>query len=167
LIAWLRSEARRAPTRLDAPPAKTDEGVDVTPAFEAGSILLQRGDRLQTLRWAKGDEDRRRRLPEGEYLLRTTRIEREKGKDWWFLSSTGPAKQVVRIAKGTKLELDDAVHFEGIARRKGESLQLGFGIRTRDKRGLSVYRNGKRVPVTYKLFDGKGELLREGTMNYG
>jgi hypothetical protein len=26
-------------------------------------------------------------------------------------------------------------------------LTLGFGITTKDKRGLSVYRDGKRVPV--------------------
>jgi hypothetical protein len=45
-------------------------------------------------------------------------------------------------------------------------LTLGFGITTKDKRGLSVYRDGKRVPVIYKVFDKKGKVLAQGTMNY-
>ncbi|MHC4450497.1 MAG: hypothetical protein ACYS0E_10250 [Planctomycetota bacterium] len=45
-------------------------------------------------------------------------------------------------------------------------MTLGFGITTKDKRGLSVYRDGKRVPVIYKVFDKKGKVLAQGTMNY-
>ncbi|MHC4407516.1 MAG: hypothetical protein ACYS0E_05590 [Planctomycetota bacterium] len=167
LISWLKSKKRKPPMRLDGPPQETDGGVDVKPAFDAGSIMVQRGDRLVTLHWTKDDKDRRRRLPAGEYLLRTTRLEREKEGAWWFLSSTGPAKQKVRVAKRTKLKIDDTVHFRSIARRRGSKLQLGFGITTKDKRGLSVYRDGKRVPVKYKLFDKKGKVLASGTMNYG
>ncbi|MHC4847017.1 MAG: hypothetical protein ACYTEG_01010 [Planctomycetota bacterium] len=167
MIKWLKVKKRRPPARLDQPPAKSDKGIDVTPTFQAGSILLQRGDRLLTLHWSKKDKDRRRRLPEGDYLLRTTRIEREKKGIWWFLSSTGPAKRKVRVARGAKLSIDDTVHFRSIARRRNGKLQLGFGITTKRKRGLSVYRDGKRVPVGYKLFDKKGELIKQGTMNYG
>ncbi len=51
-------------------------------------------------------------------------------------------------------------------RKKGQ-LQLGFGIRGADGRGLSVYRNDKRVPVTYKVLSSKGKPLAWGKMNYG
>ena len=167
MIAWLQSDQRRPPTRLDQPPQKTDKGVDVRPDFKAGSIVLQRGDRLLTLHWPKDDKDLRRRLPAGEYLLRTTRLEREKGGVPWFLSSTGPAKRKLHLKKGTKLSIDDSVMFRSSARRRGGKLQLGFGITTKDKRGLSIYRDGKRVPVTYRVLDKKGKVLAQGTMNYG
>ncbi|MHC4941229.1 MAG: hypothetical protein ACYTHK_20025 [Planctomycetota bacterium] len=167
MIEWLKGKDRRPARRYDQAPAEADKGVDVQPSFEAGSITLQRGDRLLTLHWTARDRDNRRRIPAGEYLLRTTRLEREKSGVWWFLSSTGPAKRKLRIAKGTKLSVGDTVHFRGIARRRGANLQLGFGITSSDKRGLSIYRDGKRVPVRYRLFDDKSKLLVEGTMNYG
>jgi len=153
--------------RIGQAPAKADKGVDVSPAFAAGSIVLQRGDRLMTLHWSKDDKDRRRRLAAGEYLVRTMRIERQKEGTWWFLSSTGPAKRKLHLKKGTKLSIDDSVMFRSIARRRGDKLQLGFGITTKDKRGLSIYRDGKRVPVTYRVLDKKGKVLAQGTMNYG
>jgi hypothetical protein len=53
-----------------------------------------------------------------------------------------------------------------VQRKKGR-LQLGFGIQGADGRGLSVYRNDKRVPVTYKLLARKGRVLASGGMNYG
>ncbi len=34
-------------------------------------------------------------------------------------------------------------------------------------RGLTVYKNDKRVPVAYKVFAKDSEVLAEGTMNYG
>ncbi|MHC4957726.1 MAG: hypothetical protein ACYTGN_05065 [Planctomycetota bacterium] len=52
-------------------------------------------------------------------------------------------------------------------KRRGGGLQLGFSITGADGRGLSIYRNGKRVAVSYRLVDGNGKVLDRGPMNYG
>ena len=49
--------------------------------------------------------------------------------------------------------------------RGGEG--LGFGITDAHKRGLSIYRNDRRVVVTYKMFAKDGRVLKSGRMNYG
>jgi len=169
LIRWLKSEATKRPTRIDTPPHESSAGAHVQPAFAAGSMTLQRGDQLVSLVWSAKDKDRRRALTAGTYALRTTRLEREKEGAWWFLSSTGPAVGEIQVTQRapTKLTIDDVVVFEGNAKLHGKKLQLGFSITGSDKRGLSIYKNGKRVPVTYKVKNRKGRVLARGQMNYG
>lgn len=132
-------------------------------------MILQRGDQLVSLVWSAKDKDRRRALPAGTYSLRTTRLEREKDGAWWFLSSTGPAVREIQVAprSPSKLSIDDKVVFKGNAKMHGNKLQLGFSITGSDERGLSIYKNGKRVPVTYEILNRKGKVLARGQMNYG
>ena len=169
MIKWLKSAAEACPPRIDAPPEASIKGGYVEPDFKAGSVILLRGDRHVTLKWSKDDRDRRRALEPGDYKVRTTRLESEQDGEHWFLSSTGPAKKSLRVAKRgpTKLSIDGEVHFNARADRKRKYLNLGFGLMTADHRGLSVYRAGKRVPVTYKVLDRKGRVLQRGSMNYG
>ena len=165
----MRSRKTWRPQRLDQPPKKSETGTIVEPGFAAGSITLQRGDRLFSLVWTAKDKDRRRALPEGEYSLRTTRLEREQQGKWWFISSSGPAKQTIRVQARpvTKLSIGDVVRFHGTAKRRRGKLQLGFSITGEDVRGLSVYRDGKRVPVSFRVLDRGGKVLAHGPMNYG
>ncbi|MFQ5506492.1 MAG: hypothetical protein ACE5F1_17115, partial [Planctomycetota bacterium] len=69
--------------------------------------------------------------------------------------------------KTTRIELDPSVHFEGKARFKGQRLMLAFAIRGGDGRGLSIYREFKRVPVRYRILGKKGRVLAKGRLNYG
>ena len=112
------------------------------------------------------------RVASGRYTIRTTRIERTKEKEHWFLSSCGPVmrkKKTVKLKRGENaFELDDTVHFKAVFRGwKQNNALLGFGLRGPDHRGLSVYKNDKRVPVTYQVLDKKGKILAQGRMNYG
>ena len=155
------------------PPRRVDKATEVaagfgrvTANFEAGSIVLAGPDGDVTLVWRKGGA---RALPAGTYRVRTTRVEREKGGVHWFLSSTSPPREgiTVKARRTVRLEVDQAVHFEPRIRRKGDRVQLGFTIKAADGRGLSVYRNDRRVPVTYSVLSKKGEVLASGTMNFG
>lgn len=101
--------------------------------------------------------------PPGRYQVRTTRIARES----FLISSTGAPEPSFTVKDGAKLEVDDTVRFEGQVKRQGQKLQLGFSIKGADGRGLSVYKDGNRVPVTYKVLGKDGEILAHGTMNYG
>ena len=115
-------------------------------------------------------------LPPGKYRVRTTRIVRE----GFILSSAGapepsfvvddPRKGPARtmdVAETARLEVGDVVRFAAHAKRKGTKLQLGFGIKGADGRGLTVYKDDKRVPVTYRVLAQDGQVLAEGTMTYG
>ena len=68
----------------------------------------------------------------------------------------------------SRLEVGTTVRFKGLVRGfRGNNLLLGFQITGADGRGLSIYRDGKRVRVTYRVRSKKGKVLAEGAMNYG
>ncbi len=150
---------------------RSTDGAAIVKSSDAGSVVLAgRGGDEATIVW--GPRQPQARITSGRYTVRTTRIERQKGDEHWFLSSCGPAghkKRKIKLKRGENtFKLGDTVHFEGMVRGwHGGRLQLGFAIRGKDHRGLSVYRQDKRVPVTFKVLDRKGNVLSEGPMNYG
>ncbi|MFI5403436.1 MAG: hypothetical protein ACHQ1G_10895 [Planctomycetota bacterium] len=103
------------------------------------------------------------KAPPGTYRVRTTRILREN----FLVSSTGRPEPSHTVGEKTELKLDETVHFKCHAKRKGAKLQLGFSITAADGRGLSVYKDDRRVPVTYKVLAKDGSVLAEGKMTYG
>ncbi len=133
---------------------------------KAGSIVLAGPAGDVVLLW--GDEGSRG-VPPGEYRVRTTRVERDHDGVHWFLSSTSPPQAPVQLTvdEPTRIDVAAVVRFRGHVKRHGKELRLGFAIQGVDKRGLSVYRAGKRVAVTYKLMSAKGRVLAKGKMNYG
>jgi len=141
----------------------------VEPEFERGSVVLRGPTGDVSLVWADGKGPRARSLAPGEYRLRTTRVVREhEGRDW-FLSSTGPLgpTRTLRAGETAKVEGCAEVRFQAHARRRHAELQLGFSVTGADGRGLSVYRDGRRVDVSYEVVDGAGRVLSRGTMQYG
>ena len=101
----------------------------------------------------------------------TTRVERRRGEEHWFLSSTGPDGKSLRLLAGTteRIEVADTVHFRATAKPdgRGGGLALGFSLQAADGRGLSVYRQDRRVPVSFEVLADDGAVLGSGTMNYG
>jgi len=142
-------------------------GGRVTSSLKEGSILLAGPKGDVVLVW-RGREEARSLAP-GTYRLRTTRVGRTDGKAWWLLSSTGAPGRALEVKEGGEvaIEVGDTVHFDAKVKRAGDRLQLGFTIQGRDGRGLSVYRNDRRVPVTYEVLDAAGAVLAAGTMTYG
>jgi hypothetical protein len=159
-VKWL--EAQAPPPRA---PERREGATRVTASFEEGSAVLAGPDGEVTLAFGAGRPESV--LPPATYRVRTTRIAREN----FLISSVGkPEPALVVEASGkdaVRLEVLEAVRFEGHAKRDGRKLQLGFSIKGADGRGLSVYKDGKRVPVTYKVRDANGAVLAEGTMSYG
>jgi len=168
-VKWL--EAQTPPPRA---PERREGLTRVTASFSEGSAVLRGPDGEVTL--AFDGKTRECVLPPGKYHVRTTRI----ACDNWLVSSAGTPEpafavedfarkraKLPDVAPTARLEVDETVRFEGHAKREHGRLQLGFGIKGADGRGLSVYKDGKRVPVTYKVLAKGGEVLAEGKMNYG
>ena len=132
--------------------------------LKEGEVFLKKGAQVYRLTWASLDTVRARPLPAGDYTLTGYRIVR----GTWHLSATGSdAKLKIREGKATALSLDDTLRVKVHARRKGQELSLGMGIRGDKNAGLSVYRDGKRIPIGYQLsFQGE-QPPAAGTMNYG
>ena len=164
LIAWLKDADRKRPSR-------STDGAAIVKSKDAGSVVLAGpgGDEVCIV-W--GPRQPQARVTSGRYSVRTTRIERKRDDERWFLSSCGPTghkQKKIKLKRGENtFKLGDSVHFEGVVRgwRDGRP-HLGFMVRGKDNRGLSVYRSGKRVPVTYKVLTRKGKVLKQGSMNYG
>ena len=164
LIAWLKDKDRKRPSR-------SNDGAAIVKSKDAGSVVLAgRGGDEACIVWGPGQPQAH--IVSGRYTVRTTRIERKQDDDHWFLSSCGPAghkPKTIKLKRGTNtFKLDDTAHFEAVVRGWNDGrLQLGFAIRGKDNRGLSVYKNDRRVPVTYRVLSKKGKVLAHGRMNYG
>ena len=141
----------------------------VEPSFGCGSVVLQRGDRLLRVVWPLGGRDQRRALPPGKYKIRELRMERKKGRATWFISSSGPPYQPLHVsAKGlTKLTIDDGLVCKLTVKPKGKELTIGFNMRAQHGHSITLFKNGKRFVLTYRVLDAKGKQLAQGTMNYG
>ncbi len=107
-----------------------------------------------------------RTLPAGEYTLIGYRIvDRSRPGEVWHLSGSGlklrkiamPASGEVRIEIASKLSVKQ--RFDGGS--------AGMEIRGADGAGVSIYKNGRRIPIGYRVLGDKGEELTRGKMNYG
>jgi hypothetical protein len=173
----LTSETEARPERVDEAPSDREKSALVTTSMARGSVVLSSpGRRDVALVWnGKADAKRPepRALPPGKWRVRTTRIERTKAGEHWFLSASSPHGQKLELEAGkpAHVEVAAVVVFNGKAARKGNGLQLGFTITSRDPggghRGMSIYKNKKRVPVLYEVRDTDGKVLSSGRMNYG
>ena len=157
---------------MDAPPGKDDAGSALVKSNLAhGTILLTGPDGDVTLVWKDGEKGKARALPPGSYRLRTIRVERVQDGTHWFLSSTGPKGKPMDLAgrRTKRVDVTDTVHFRHQINPdpKSGGLNLGFSIKTADDRGLSIYKDGRRVPVRYEVLAKGGAVLAQGTMKYG
>jgi len=168
LIDWLK--AREVAPRVDAPPAadaKPEAWIE--PSFASGSVVLMSGDRLVRVVWPLGVTDRRRVIAPGRYSVRELRFEYRDKDAHWFLSSSGPPFQQVEVAaKGaSSLVIPEEITCATRAKRDGDELRFSFGMQARQGHGVTIFKDGRRVPVSYRLLDKDGKEMGAGKMNYG
>jgi hypothetical protein len=172
LIDWLSKQEAARPRRVATTPGAPETAGHglVSSAFGTGSAVLTGAGGSLTLQWPAGDDQAPRAVPAGDWHVRTVRIERSHQGTPWFLSMTAPdGKKKLRVEadRPAQVAAEASVHFNGRAERKGEGLQLSFVVTSADHRGLSVYRDGERIAVRYRVLAEDGTVLASGTMNYG
>lgn len=108
-------------------------------------------------------------LPAGRYRLRHFVIETTYKDEYWAISGTNPkGKQVViRPGKSSTLEIDPTILFHTASKKELDAVHINFSILGDARVGLSILHNEARVPIEYRLFDGRGTTLASGIMNYG
>ena len=112
----------------------------------------------------------KRTLPAGDYVWTGYRVVKEdaEGKPW-TLSVTSPEIRKIKLKAGkeVQLEVDPSIRFHGRVSRQGDHFQLGMVIQGMDGAGLSIYREGRRIPIPFQLLDAQGAVVDSGKMRYG
>lgn len=103
-------------------------------------------------------------MPAGVYRLFGYRV--VKGK--WMISTTA-GRQELKIEAGRNAAIDPSstIHLNLRARRQRGQVRVNLGITNGQHMGLSLYKDGARIPLTYSLLDAKGKELTSGPLNYG
>ena len=175
--------------RVSATSSKTTGKISRETGYVASTIadgeLFLRGpeNRMYRLEWKSKDEQQRLALPPGHYTITGYRIARtdKQGKKW-FLSATSHGHKKIKVTAGKteKVEIDPRIHLSTTATARsgkihGRMMISGDNaggqqrnlLRPPRRIGLSVYRSGKRIPISYRILDNTGAELASGTMKYG
>ena len=168
MIKWLESEAvqKRRPARHKGSASVENATLKVEPSKgERIQVVLANAAGTHSLEFAAGATQSKLA---GAFRLRSVRFAKHDGKRAWMLSTTAAPKKRIRLSsdKARVIKGDAALDFTGRVQRKPRELFLGFGLACR-KRGVTIYRDGRRVPITYTIRNREGAKLRGGRMNYG
>ena len=134
-----------------------------------GAVLVKDADgQPWRLSWEADDQgtDRRRGLPPGSYDVTAYRmIDRSREDAEWHISVSGLREWKLEVDAGetAELEVDATVHMRAGVRRGMASMSI-VGMHGA---GLSIYKDGRRIPINFRVIDSQGEVLAKGPMNYG
>lgn len=114
---------------------------------------------------------RQRALGAGVYTIIGYRvIRRDKVGRKWFVSATAPRgirKFAVVAGKQKTLAIDELVTIDCSARRTKMGLRILVTVFGEIESGLSIYREGRRIPIEYRVLDAAGGVIARGGMEYG
>lgn len=175
---------------LDAPRAVTTARADrvenagfVTASFGEGEAILKddHGDHFRLV-WAdsavrqpdrtkdNAATDARRPLAPGSYSVVSYRIVRrdDQGTEW-FISASGQPVGKLRVTSGAEVRLDikAEISMECRVKSTGQGVNVQAMIAGAHKAGLTIYRDGTRVPMSYAIRDSDGREIASGPMGFG
>ena len=153
----------------------------MTPSFRRGSLFVKNaaGETIR-LAWepVRGDETKkpardkgaRRALRPGTYKLTGYRILRrdDTGQEW-FVSAIAPKgirRIVIRPGRVQRIAIDPSITFGAKGNAK-DGFMIQAPITGQHHAGISIYRDGKRIPMRYTVTGVDGKELESGKMNYG
>lgn len=155
---------------MKAPTAADAEKGFVEPGFDSGEVFVKVSRETYRLVWKKGDKDRRRALPIGEHKITGYRISRTaKDGSRWILSTTSPGYRKVTIQSGktVKLGIRAVLRCNFNIRGKPGRKRAGMVFLGQGRTGITLYRNGKRIPMAVRLVNRRGRPSQESAMQYG
>ena len=112
-----------------------------------------------------------RALPAGKYTLTEYRIVRRDSQGrWWFIaasSANGIRQLQIQAGRRERVDVSDAIHVQCSTRLGKMGVMIGAAIQGEGRSGLSIYREGKKIPIHYTVQSALGEVLAAGPMQYG
>lgn len=172
--AWLRATPLPLPLPVTRPPEEEVDGMGVVTlaAGEAALILKDGAGGLYRVSWERAEgrpevADRRRALPAGEYeVVGLRQVDRTRADEVWHTAATGAqlGRLVVEDGEETPVKLDATIR---VTRGLRGGNMVAMNVTHPSGAGLTLYKNGRRVPVAFRLLDARGEIVRRGPMTYG
>ena len=168
--------------------AHLEKGGTIQPPFDRGSLILKNEkDEIIRLVWEPIDgwkadprnpkRAHRRPLPAGQYDVIGYRVIREdKDGAEWILSGLNPkgvskhSKFKLAVGQNKTIELNPAINIaaKGVFNKENKQLMVQVPIMGQNHTGLSIYKKGKRIPMSYRaLSRGVDKPLEEASLNYG
>lgn len=174
MIEYLSGDALPKPTTISAAPEAIDAATGtVTTDIAHGELFLHpKGNAKQQmrLRW-ESESDPARALPAGTYVLTGYRhvATADDGKQWiWSTTSHGYRELTVNAGEATHIAVRQKleVRARGLVNKKGQH-RVGVVFVAEKKLGNTLYRDGKRIDITWQCLDENGDVLTDGTLKYG
>lgn len=172
--AYLKTEPLPLPRVVDGKgkAVRSASGQDdtwVVPSFESGAVLLRAEDgNVVRLSWEdeSANSDRRRELAAGRYALVGYRlIARDERKQTWHVSASAVKGVTIEVQAGRENTLEVEPTIQIVERMQSDGLSVS--VQGVGGAGLSIYKEGKRIPLGFRRLDGKGQALAEGKIHYG
>lgn len=158
------------PRVVDATPEALAAGHGyVTTDLGAGALMLVDEDEQHLrLSWESdaADSDGRRALPAGRYSLTGYRVlATDEDGAAWHLSATKPRLREIEVVAGKtiEVEIDRRVHLVQTLTRS----RANVGVQGDGHAGLSIFKDGKRIALAYRVLDARDHELVAGELRYG
>lgn len=165
-MEYLEAKPLPLPEVVDGSQPAAAGQAQLMPNFRRGAALMRGPDgRLLRLSWDEPTGERRRALPAGRYELLGYRLVAESAGATWHVSASGMKNVTLDFAPGGThvLSIDPTVRLE--ERVQSDGLQVA--VLGHERAGLSLYKDGKRVPMRYRRVDHAGQVQSEGKVDYG
>ena len=155
-----------APAPVEGEPKTGAIRADVEDAF---AIVVDEEGTPTRLSWEKSERESRdesplRELAPGRYRVIRYGVAREEEDATWRISVTGRKILELEVKTGEETKLELSAHI-----RVGRHLahgQVSMTIQDRNKAGLTIYKDGARIPVEY-VVEKDGRELARGQVRYG
>ena len=141
--------------------------------LQHGELFLfpkgKKSERIR-LRFALGDTQRARPLPAGVYKVTGFRqIKKDaKGVEWiWSATSPGYREVTVRAGETATVNVTQKLTTRGRTFSMHGKKRAGFSFVGEKHVGNTIYRDGKRIPITWEAMDAEGKVCASGPMAYG
>ena len=197
MIRFLRSGALKPPRTIHRPPKAGSTGYGlVVPSFDEGVVVLRDAKRhvvrvaWETLtpkvtkpkkpkkrvpsvqkRRKRATGNNSRALDPGVYTIIGYRvIRRDKTGTLWFVSATetrGLKRISVTAGKRQRIAIDPAIAVDCAALRSKTGLRILMTITGENESGLTIFRQGRRIAIEYRVLDAQGRAIASGVMKYG
>ena len=115
---------------------------------------------------------RLRALEPGRYILTGYRIERrdDSGKEWFISAILPKAGRPIEVKSGRVVSLDLPSRINVLSSGKlvdGRGFAVRAGFQGINHAGMSIYLEGRRIPLRYKITKADGKELESGGLDYG
>ena len=112
-----------------------------------------------------------RALDPGVYNVIGYRVIRhDKAGVGWFVSGTesrGIKRITVVAGSRQKIDIDPAIAVDCVSLRTKTGLRILMTITGHNESGLTIFRQGRRIGIEYRVLDEQGRSVAEGVMKYG